>query len=842
MLKHAIFNGPFNVKLDRETIDRPKNYTKYYQADPLPAQIDGWRVQQDLRKEDGTISYGSIASGDGFEDTPDAEVICGGVNSKSPHSVSIGRHGNFLMWGFSGSPSAMTQSGRDVFANSIVYIADFDKQFPLQPRMHGGRDWWIQAAFGMEETRTKRAAWIKKMKNEGKSQAYLDRLDSPTAAVAARAKKLFPRLYEKFGVEDVSVYLREVLENRDYLYAELGDDRYGIPAFIDEDCLAYGIANHDPKLIDHCVELLESGDDVQRATRVLKRYTDLNFETAAQWRIWLDQARDSLYFTDTGGFKFYWDGQESKNWAAIPVPANSWGSNLHPVALSATVTPSETSPREATLRVRIQVDQGWHLYDRVPNDSPNAATKLTCSLPDSVQATGEWTRPDSIASGTDNELTLFKGEIEFSMVVSAENEADLSEKMFVWVAFQACTDDRCLPPERAFVAAKPQAASTSGSTADEKEEPKIKSKFIPTDISSRTKGFRPNRTQLNKNLKAVKTMPADVADPQVGSFKFGSREWLFLLDEPDGKPARLFVDANQDGDLTNDPVVDYVGKKSGEYTSYDGTAKLNWSDDQVVSIKLYRFDPKDERRASNKNLLFYYADFGHEYTLMMDGESHTTVYAGIPDQRITFEVNRDESELINAKLETVRVGTPFNYTGKTYLLSLADGELTIGPAEQPIEQMPLPLNLTAGQVVPEFSAKTLDGSTVNFPSDYAGKVVMLDVWALWCAPCIMEIPHMKAAYSDWHEQGFEILGISLDNADSKEKFETFVADQEIQWAQICEGDGIKGRLATKFDVSAVPFALLVDGDTGKILGTVKDLRGAGLSEFVGEQIKMKNRK
>ena len=842
-LKHPVFNGPYTVELDRETIDTPKHYADYYQKNPLPSRLNGWRVHDDFKGEDGEVAYGSIASGSGFEDTPDAEVISLGVNSKSPHSVAIGRHGNFLMWGFAGGPKVMTPSAKDVFANSVVYISKFDRQFPKQRRLHGGRDWWIQEAFNLEKIKANRAAWLEKIKREGKSQAYIDRFGSPDSAASDRAKKLFPRLHEKFGIDNLQLYLEALLENRDYLYAEMGEDRYGIPVYVDEDCVAYDIPNHDPKLIEHCVSLLEKKQDTERAMRVLKRYTGRKFETTEQWREWFDKVQGSLYFTDTGGFRFCSDKVPLPE-KERPAPTNSWGSNIHPVGLSASVIPTAGSPGKATLTLKIEIKDGWHIYDTAPEGSPYKVTSLKETLPDSVQAIGPWQRPKSQAYGDDESLTVFTNEVEFSLPISAETESDLLNKMFITVNFQACTDEFCMRPERAFTgsefkasAKKNQEQPTAESRSDVADpEPTIEAEFIATDITNKTKGFRPMHARLSDDLDQVEALPEGLENPRVGTFNFGNRSWMFVLDETKGKEAKLFVDANQDGDLTNDPAPDYAVTTEGDHSTINGSAKLNWNDGQLVSIKFYRNKSK-----RFKNSLSYYADFGHKFTLTMDGRQFSAVHAGVPDKRLGFEVDRNGDDVIHRELEVVKVGTPFNYTGTTYLLSVKDGNLTIGKADAPIEPTRLPQNFSIGQTVPQFTAKTLDGEQVNFPNGYAGKIVMLDIWATWCVPCVMDIPHMKAAYDQWHEAGFEIVGVSLDEQKDMKKFRQLVADKEVEWSQIAEGDGFDGRLGTMFEVTAVPFMLLVDGDTGKIIGTTKETRGKKLSAFVGEQIKKKNK-
>ncbi len=64
-------------------------------------------------------------------DAPDAEILCIGYNTgKMNGAVAVGRHGNFLQWGFSAPPSKMTDAGRKFFLNSICYIAKFDGKTP----------------------------------------------------------------------------------------------------------------------------------------------------------------------------------------------------------------------------------------------------------------------------------------------------------------------------------------------------------------------------------------------------------------------------------------------------------------------------------------------------------------------------------------------------------------------------------------------------------------------------------------------------------------------------------------------------------------------------------------
>jgi peroxiredoxin len=67
----------------------------------------------------------------------------------------------------------------------------------------------------------------------------------------------------------------------------------------------------------------------------------------------------------------------------------------------------------------------------------------------------------------------------------------------------------------------------------------------------------------------------------------------------------------------------------------------------------------------------------------------------------------------------------------------------------------------AGDLAPAYSAKNLDGEEVNL-SDFAGKVVLLNVWATWCRPCVQEMPALERIYRDYKKDGLEIVAVSVD--------------------------------------------------------------------------------
>jgi thiol-disulfide isomerase/thioredoxin len=125
--------------------------------------------------------------------------------------------------------------------------------------------------------------------------------------------------------------------------------------------------------------------------------------------------------------------------------------------------------------------------------------------------------------------------------------------------------------------------------------------------------------------------------------------------------------------------------------------------------------------------------------------------------------------------------------------------------------------------------KTLEGKAFDL-KELKGKVVLVDFWATWCGPCVGEIPNMKKMYTRYNKQGFEIIGISLD--DSVDDLKKFIAKEEMPWASIHDGDPRQGGgLADHYGVVSIPLAILIGRD-GRVV--TLNARGAELTRLLEE--------
>lgn len=140
------------------------------------------------------------------------------------------------------------------------------------------------------------------------------------------------------------------------------------------------------------------------------------------------------------------------------------------------------------------------------------------------------------------------------------------------------------------------------------------------------------------------------------------------------------------------------------------------------------------------------------------------------------------------------------------------------------------MSITIGAVAPDFTLNTPEGKTISLHEYVKGKkLVLIDFWASWCGPCRKEGENVAAIYKDYHDKGFDVLGVSLDN--KLEAWKKAIEEDGITWEQVSDLKGWKTPLAKLYDFGGIPYMVLVDGN-GRIVA--KELRGEALRAKVAE--------
>jgi hypothetical protein len=234
----------------------------------------------DRDKRDGAPGWCTYTSD---FDSPETDVFCGGLNSKTHAAAAVWRQGHLLHFGFDLAPSEMNATGRALLVNAIAYSARFPEDRPI-PR--------TPSPFEGTEANARADADAVLARDKFDPQ-YLEWLFSDGARRAGNAK-------------DVAAFKAWYKRHRPFLHADAATGKL----VVDEEAKAFGVAPETPDFFPKALAALRAGgESAERARQLLRRYAPQGPSDgdADAWQTWWQDHRPYLFFCDSGWYQWYVD-------------------------------------------------------------------------------------------------------------------------------------------------------------------------------------------------------------------------------------------------------------------------------------------------------------------------------------------------------------------------------------------------------------------------------------------------------------------------------------------------------------------------------------------------------
>jgi peroxiredoxin len=392
--------------------------------------------------------------------------------------------------------------------------------------------------------------------------------------------------------------------------------------------------------------------------------------------------------------------------------------------------------------------------------------------------------------------------------------------------------------------------------------------------------YRPLPTPLSdKPAEELKAQPTYTGTPLYGAIKLGdgadntytivvdlAADWSAFTQAftaAQGKvdmktvPARIYIDANNDEDLTNDGdgVLMACGADRAAKDAYIiqgplAKCAVTYADgtelDYPIGVWMFPQRGTGNNTDYGRTLFFRRAcSFetklpvaGEEVLARFYDENANGLIVAADGDMLAIDLNQDGK--LDAKPkgpETYAIDAPFNFKGESYVLKSTGprgNDAVVAVSEKKVEPPVYPPTIAVGEPAPDFTMATLDGGTFKL-SDQKGKVVLIDFWATWCGPCRVELPNVVKMWNEVKDKGLVLVGISLDRDTDQEKavdtVKKFAPENGMTWTHIVDGKYWQAEVAQLYQVEAIPQTVLV-GKDGKIVAL--GLRGEKLAEKVKE--------
>ena len=473
--KHEIFNVPNKVKLTMVKKATPTSFFNGHEGLTTPKEMPMWRVVKSGASANGKYIIGMVAHGEGFNDSPDAESISGGVCLKNAEAVALGRQGNYFMWGFSASPNYMTDEAKEVFVNVVSYIKKYDHIPAIVKKTQiATRSSIDEQVYRIDEKLYKKAIISRREGNIRmlKLQSDLKKRQASGEDIG-RSNEMFLKMPVTNDIESFESYLRNqagatlfrMFGTDTKLYHKYFHDNYeyfypsdGYSLQIDKDAQHLGLSNRKVALLEKCIQLLESNEEQAMAQRLLERYTLMKYTTAAEWRNWYELNKTSLFYTEAGGFKFMVNSigkKETDKRVEIEAPeVNSTTALAEPTADEPVVISAQFIPlkgeKSGEIIISASILKGWHIYAYVDKDSPFIQAEPLLELPEGANTEKDWQSSAASPYPGNKGVFIFENKASFKIKVNYQ-DSKLGSVIRCGLFYQTCDETKCLPPAKTMV-------------------------------------------------------------------------------------------------------------------------------------------------------------------------------------------------------------------------------------------------------------------------------------------------------------------------------------------------------------------------------------------------------
>lgn len=354
--------------------------------------------------------------------------------------------------------------------------------------------------------------------------------------------------------------------------------------------------------------------------------------------------------------------------------------------------------------------------------------------------------------------------------------------------------------------------------------------------------YIPGSVKLDKaKPEWIKTEPKYQGTPQYAVLNIGNgptTRFAIAFDEPEGGTPRIYPDLNGNGDLTDDKGGEWakVSKNDSGATNVEGTyvfqATWKGADGKTTTgpygLNFYRSLERPTMglyRSSARVGKGVVMGKEHEFKLIEN--DHDGLYNKLFDPAAPRETTGPKTKPVWLSIDgqqAVDIRVTFGFAGVNWVATATpDGSsLTLTPTFKTIT-IPLPTEapkmLSSGPL-PEFTAPFYGAGEFDSQA-YKGKVLVIDMWATWCGPCMKGLPHLNSVAAAAKGQNVEFVAFNVyDDKAAYEKFAASKADWALKFARDPAGRESEASIAKRlFKVTAIPATYVIDQE-GKIAAVI----------------------